>query len=442
MEDTPLGSGRPSGEIRLLDVLALLAQRRRFVVTFSLACAAVALVVAFVMPHTFQAKISILPPEKSDRGGLSALLMSSPASSMLDLPSIGENHSSDYFLDVLRSRTIVDSMFADFPDVRDYFAHDNRLRSEQADAFANALNIDAGRDGLVTVTVNVSTGFVPSDEEQSRIAQLSARFAGGIAKELDKLTRAKNFSRAHNSRVYIEEQVQRVKHQLDSLYTQFTAFQREYKVLALDKQVESEVKSAADIQSQVMALEYQLSYLLHSQTPNNIEARQLRERISSLKEQYNKLQGGGDSTDYMLAFPQIPMLQKTYANMLRDLKAMEQVYAYLQTQYFQERVQEERDTPTVQVLDAPQVPERRSSPHRVVMLIIGLGVGFVVACSVVIVRQYVYSIEHHPDERARLQHMLQAFAPASRARRMEPAGTNEPESPRTGNTPPTNGTRS
>ena len=40
---------------------------------------------------------------------------------MFDISSMGENKSSEYFLDVLRSRTIVDSVFAHYSDIREFF---------------------------------------------------------------------------------------------------------------------------------------------------------------------------------------------------------------------------------------------------------------------------------------------------------------------------------
>lgn len=395
----------------MLDVLATLVQHKRGILFSTLICGVVAALVGLFSPHTFQTTVSILPPEKSDRGGL-GMLMQSASSSLFDISSMGENRSSDYFLDVLHSRTILDSVLADYKDIREHFASGAGLHSDEISALGDAVSVAASHDGMVTVTVKIETGINPSQEEQRHIATLTALVANALTKELDKINRVKIVSRAHNARVYIEEQLVRVKTQLDSTYALLTAFQQQYKVLALDKQVESEVKSASELQSQIMELEYQQRYQGRSQTSNNIESQQLRERIASLKEQYTHMQvGAGDSNDYFIPFPRIPELQRTYANMVRDLKALEQVYAYLQTQFFQERVQEERDTPTVLVLDAPTVPERRSSPARTLWVIFGLMIGFVGASLFAVLRVHVFSFAHRPEEQARFNRVIGLLSP-------------------------------
>lgn len=441
MPEPGIEQGRRTEEISLLDVLTILVGHRRFILLFVAACTVVMAIVSLVVPQVYTAKVSILPPEKNERSGLSSLL-SSASASMLDFSPLSENRSSDYFLDVLRSRTMMDSLFSDYPDVRAYFAGITDLRADQAELFTGAVSSDAGRDGMVTSTVQLSTGMMPSSAENARTAKLSAQIASGLARELDKLNRLKLVSRAHNARVYIEEQIHRVKGQLDSLYGTLTAFQREHKVLALEKQVESEVKSAAELQSKIMELEYQMRFRLRSQTPSNYETQQLRERLAALKEQYAQLQGGGDSTDYFLAFPQIPALQKDYANMVRDLKALEQVYAYLQTQYFQERVQEERDTPTVQVLDEPQVPERRTAPKRTLWVLLTLLFSTLGACVGVVARDVFVGRILKPAERERMDRLIESL-PIKIRRRKTPvtAGDASPGAAPRGGPPPMNGDR-
>jgi uncharacterized protein involved in exopolysaccharide biosynthesis len=53
----------------------------------------------------------------------------------------------------------------------------------------------------------------------------------------------------------------------------------------------------------------------------------------------------------------------------RDLQAQMLLQAYLNQQYYQAKIQEARDAPTVQVLDAAIPPVERASPKRKLMLI-------------------------------------------------------------------------
>jgi tyrosine-protein kinase Etk/Wzc len=401
-------------EIHVLDVITLLVRRRMLIVKIVAACCLLVAAIGFMMPHTYISRVSILPPERTERSGLGALLMSSAPSS-LEFGGIGENRSSDFYLDVLRSRTLFDSVAMNYPRVKAYFAHETPLEGEQALLFGSVLGIETGRDGLVSIAVQLYTGYFPSAEEQRTTAELSAELAGAVPKMLDRINHTKVMSRARNARMYIGDQLVRLRTQLDSLYDAMTAFQREHKVLAIDKQVESEVKSAADLQTQIMETDYQLRVRTRSQNPNSLEMQQLRDRLTILRDQYGQLQEGADTSAYFLPFPKIPTLQRTYANMLRDLKALEQVYAYLHTQFFQERVQEERDTPTVQVLDNPRVPENRSSPRRALMLIMTFFLSLFGAGAYVLVRESAVAAAASPDGARRWDAFRASFRRPSRS---------------------------
>jgi uncharacterized protein involved in exopolysaccharide biosynthesis len=70
------------------------------------------------------------------------------------------------------------------------------------------------------------------------------------------------------------------------------------------------------------------------------------------------------------------------ARLYRDVRTLEQVFVVLTAQYEQSRIDEVRDTPTVDVLDRASTPERKCRPRRSLMvaaaflLSLGVGVGY------------------------------------------------------------------
>ena len=70
--------------------------------------------------------------------------------------------------------------------------------------------------------------------------------------------------------------------------------------------------------------------------------------------------------------------------MMGSLKIQETIFELLKQQYEQAKIQEMRDTPTVQVLDFARVPEKKSRPRRTViaamagMMSFGLTLFFVI----------------------------------------------------------------
>ena len=370
---------------------------------------------SFLQQYTFTTSISILPPEKSTQSPLASLSGGgSNITLSFDFSDVGENHLSDLYLDMLKSRTLAESLLVDFPDIRSYYAHGGGSFVQQAAALSGCASYEVERDGLVKITVETSTGYLPSDADQRATALRAADIANAFAKELDKLSRLKGVSRAHNSRVFIESQLLTTNAQLDSLYNSMTAFQKQYKIVALDKQVESEIGTAADLKAQINELELRRAYLLYNQSPTSLEAKQVETRIAELRKQYTTMNFGGDTNEYFIPFPKVPELQKQYATMARDLKVLEQVESYLQSQYYQERMQEERDMPIVQVLDNAPVPEQRSNPRRRIMAIAAFLISGLLACVWALIAEYFRTVPSMPGERERMRRLVGSIAPRSR----------------------------
>ena len=80
-----------------------------------------------------------------------------------------------------------------------------------------------------------------------------------------------------------------------------------------------------------------------------------------------------------MPFQRLPAVARDMAGYMRQVKMLEQVMLFLGQQYYQERVQEARDTPTVQVLDRAMPAIQRTAPKRAAWLLTSVLAGFVAA---------------------------------------------------------------
>jgi tyrosine-protein kinase Etk/Wzc len=80
-----------------------------------------------------------------------------------------------------------------------------------------------------------------------------------------------------------------------------------------------------------------------------------------------------------LAAAQIPDLQYQLARYERELKTQVLLQTYLNQQYYQAKIQEASDAPTIQILDPAIPPQERTSPKRKIMLVAGVLSGLIVA---------------------------------------------------------------
>jgi uncharacterized protein involved in exopolysaccharide biosynthesis len=139
------------------------------------------------------------------------------------------------------------------------------------------------------------------------------------------------------------------------------------------------VEAAATLQGQLIAAESQLKELKEIYTANNIRIRSLQARIAELQQQLDKLgarstSGAGDSAKPgSTLYPSIrdlPLLWVTYEDLLRQTKIQEAVYETLTQEYELAKLQEAKDTPSVRVLDPASVPERKSFPPRMIIILL------------------------------------------------------------------------
>src|SRR5579875_1745398 len=99
-------------EISLLDVLIVLAERRRMILYLTAAFAILSLVVAFVWPKSYTATAVLMPPRQP--GSIGSLLSSELGSlgGMAELAggSLGIKNPNDMYVGMLKSQTVEDAM--------------------------------------------------------------------------------------------------------------------------------------------------------------------------------------------------------------------------------------------------------------------------------------------------------------------------------------------
>jgi hypothetical protein len=96
----------------------------------------------------------------------------------------------------------------------------------------------------------------------------------------------------------------------------------------------------------------------------------------------NKADPNSENSNITGDFPSIrklPLVGVRWANLYRETKIQETVYELLTQQYEMSKIQEAKEIPTVKVLDPPGVPERKSFPPRIVIVLLGTVLSFVFA---------------------------------------------------------------
>ena len=331
------------------------------------------LILIFVYPVTYTSTVTVLPPEKNNEmTGLSSLLSSQDFSGLLSAGSGSAN--SQLYQQILESRTA--SVFVVKKlNLTKYFNTGNIYIA--AGKLENHIDVEVTKEGIIRLTSNLSTPFFPVFANKDTVRDLTARISNSFVEGLDKINREKLSSKAKKARVYIEGQIQKTKVALDSVENLLMDFQKSNKTVSLPEQVNAAIDAAAKLKAEIMKTEVELGLLEPNLREDNKALLALKNKLNNLQEQYNKMEMG--SKDYLIAFKEVPELGKQLTNLLREVKIQNEVYTMLQQQYYKEKIQENKDLPTIEILDEAIPPLKASSPRIVFATVMG-GI-FIFLCS-------------------------------------------------------------
>jgi capsule polysaccharide export protein KpsE/RkpR len=164
------------------------------------------------------------------------------------------------------------------------------------------------------------------------------------------------------------------------------------------------------LQGQLIVAQSELEALEQTYTPTNVRVRSLKARVDELKSQLLKLGGttgsvapgsNSDSSngDLYPSLRQLPLVGVRWLDLYREAKIQETVYELLTQQYELAKIQEAKEIPTIKVLDSADVPEKKSFPPRMVIIVLGTLFAFSIGAIVVVASAEWQQIDpHSPDK--------------------------------------------
>ncbi len=316
------------------------------------------LIFLFVYPHTFRATAVLLPPEKNTSIlGLSSILSQQNMTSLLS-PSLS-NASSQLYAEILKSRS-ASLLVIKKLNIQDEY--DEKNINEAANKLSKDVSIELTKEGLIKVSVEYSSKFLPlffDDLNQRR--NFTATLANTFVEALDRINNEKISTRSKKARIFLESQIKQTKSVIDSVELKLQEFQQKNKTISLPDQLKASIESAAKIKAEISQTEIELGLLKYNVQADDKIYQSVQKKLEQLKEQYRKIES--ENEDYLLNFNLIPQIGRELTELFRELKIQNEVYSFLQQQYYREKIEENRDLPTVEILDPAVPPKRPVSPR-------------------------------------------------------------------------------
>jgi len=262
---------------------------------------------------------------------------------------------SDVYAAILKSRTVTEAVVEKENLISVY-----KIKSREATIkeLISRVSVNVTPEGLISLSYE--------DRDRNKTADVANRFV----QELDRVNRETSTSKAKNARIFIEERLAQTQKDLNLAEENLKRFQEENKTLVLDEQMKSAIEKAADLKAEMVSSEIELNVLSKTMSPSHPQIASLRSKVNEIKRQLGVLELGNqeekpeDKTVLDVAFNQVPSLSLQLARLIREVKIQETVFELLTQQYEQYKIEENKDTPTVQILDKAVPPEKKAKPKR------------------------------------------------------------------------------
>lgn len=362
-------------EINLLDLLKVIVKRKKPI--FKLCGAAVIISVAcsLALPNIYTATAKILPPQKEGAGGLSAITaMLGSAGGLASLAggALGGG-TTELYLGILKSRSVEDAVIKRLDLVKIF---KTKSPEETRKALEGHLVMKAGKDGIISIEAN--------DKDPKRAAAL----ANAMVDELGRKSVQLNLTKAGTERVFLEKRLEVVKDDLKKAEESMKSFQEKNRAIKVDTQAIATMQGIAQMKAELVSKEIQLASLKSYQTDENPQVKLMQSGIAKLRGQLGAYEGSGMSGDAIPSVGNIPNLGLEYARRMRELKIQEAIFEQLTKQYEMAKLNEAKDSSSLQVLDDAVVPTKKSKPKRSLIVILAIFTAFFIGIFLAFIQEY------------------------------------------------------
>jgi uncharacterized protein involved in exopolysaccharide biosynthesis len=350
----------------LVDILAILKKRKRFVFWPAFILSIMAAIYAHGMRDSFTAVAVILPPQQqqSSLAAFASGAMGGVGGPGISLP-FGLRSPADLYIGILKSETISDDMIDRFHLKEVYKA---KLLSAARRALHARSAFTSGKDSLLSISV--------TDQDPKRAAAMANAFIDELHKQNSRLA----ITDAAQRRLFFQQRLSKEKDDLTDSEIALKNTQTATGLVAPAGQSEALIRSVAQLRAEISMREVSLQGIRSYATDDNAQVQVLKREISTMQAQLTQLEGKGQSSSTLeVPAGALPTASLAFLRKVRDVKYHEMLSEMLSRQYEAALMDEARQAPVIQVVDAASVPDEPSGPRRMRIVLVSALAGMVLA---------------------------------------------------------------
>ncbi len=390
LQPQPKSIQNVNNDLGLMDVLIILAKRKKWFFILPVLFAFIGVVISFSMTSFYKANTKILPPQQSQSSAAAMLNQLGGFSGMAG-SALGVKNANDIYVGMLTSHAITDKLIQRFDLKKVYGA---KYLSQVRDTL----------EANTTVTVGKKDGGMIFIEVIDTHPERAAQIANAYVEELAKLTSTLAVTDASRRRLFFEQQLESTKNKLVKAESMLKGALDTRGVISVDGQSRAMVGNVATLRAQISAKEIELGAMQAFVTANNQEHKRIQYELNSMRAELTKLENGSLIGGRRIESAGQVLKQAGLGNIqfLRDVKYYEMLYELLAKQYEVARLDESKDASIIQVLDKAIVPEDRFKPKRTMIVLTAGMIGLALAVLWAVIAEIMERAKKNPNHELQL----------------------------------------
>lgn len=232
--------------------------------------------------------------------------------------------------------------------------------------------------------------------------QAAAGLEFAVQRLRDKM-HALTIERVRRRKAFLEERLAAVRQDRTDAQDALTEFQQEFGVVNLTFQSEAAIKNVTALKTELYRKEVELLSQIEMLGENAAAVRRLRNEVDKLRTLIREIEHGFvEFQDTAIPLKELPALGVRYLDLATELGVHDTIYAFLRSQYESARIEENARESAFQIVEAVEVPLRKSRPGRALICIVGTLAAFLASILAAFTAERFKRAESDPVQRRQL----------------------------------------
>ena len=358
-------------EYNLIDYFTVLKRWKKFIFLNVFVITLFAIILSLIIPKTYRSSAVLMPPLTQTGMGVFTPLIDSPLGGLFSQ----DTDETLSMIAILKSRTVLTSVIEEFNLIELYEVENIDIAIQ---SLKDHVLTDIDDEGTIRVSVDILTKWFHPDSEEEKAKQLCSDIANYFIKQLDIVNKKLQTEQASFQRKFIEKRYNNNIQELKLAEEKLKQFQEINNLISLPEQTNAAIEAASKIKGHILANEVRLEVLKKAYNSGHPDIDQLKNEIAALTEQLHRMEYRKETEQTNIknifpAFSRMPELETQLRQLMREVEIQNTLLTFLTQQYEEAKINEAKDTPTIQVLDIAVKPNIKYKPFRALM-VIGAGI--------------------------------------------------------------------